>query len=135
MAALVFAEPGRPSPTSHLVAMRCSTCLVTKPLSEFFASCAVYRRGSCVNCSRLRSAIKRKSPLHRKLESARARYKTTGGLRAEDISILYEREGIDWRDDDNLKRTRLVKEREDLPFGPCNVAVRWHSKPACPFFG
>ena len=129
MTALVFAEPGRPSPSSQLVAMRCSTCQVTKPMTDFFKSCSVYRRGSCASCSKRRSALKPKNPLRRKLESARVRFKTSGGLRLEDVAALYEREGIDWRDDENLRRTCLVKEREELPFSTCNVAIRWRSPP------
>jgi hypothetical protein len=64
------------------------------------------------------------------LESARIRYKTSGGLRIDDVAVLYEREGIDWRDDENMRRTCLVKERDDLPFSSCNVAIRWRSLPA-----
>ena len=88
-------------------------------------------------CNRLKSIRKCADPLQRKLESARVRFGTRGGLSAADVALLYAREGLDWSDEDNLKRTYLAKERGDAPFGAANVSLsmRWRSEDHDPSVG
>ena len=128
-----FAVPG--DPTSALVAMRCSQCKVMKPVSTersksaFPPSCAVFRRGSCRKCNQARSKERyQDSPLGRKLESARVRYKTFGSLKVADVEYLYFRERVDWTNEENLRRTYLAKEDDDRPFGVGNVTLRWRER-------
>ena len=136
--ALVFVEPANPfnvgsysvyEGRTELSALRCVLCKEIKALDTFPKSCATYRRGSCTKCNTARSREVGKDPLERKLTSARVRYGTRGRMRAADVALLYEREGLDWRDPADLSRTCLVKENPDQPFGPSNVAIRWRVPP------
>jgi hypothetical protein len=139
---LVFAHPGDPTNVggytaerSQLVALRCASCKATKPLEDFPASCATYRRGSCRACNYRKCKEKSGNALLRKLESARVRYGTTGGMRDTDVALVYVREGLDWTDEANLKRTCLVRECDDKPFGRDNVTVRWRRPTDAFLFG
>jgi hypothetical protein len=122
--ALVFVDPANPANRGsysaeegriELSALRCVICKETKPLHTFPKSCATYRRGSCTECNTERSRVLGRNPLERKLTSARVRYGSRGRMRAADVAVLYEQEGIDWRDPANLSRTCLVRENPASP--------------------
>jgi hypothetical protein len=122
-AALVFSEPGNPA--SELLEMRCSRCRQTKPVSQFPASCAVYRRGTCRDCNALSAREKRSQPVARKLESARVRYRHLGGVTVRDVAALYEQFGLDVDNDDHVRHTCVSKVNEEEPLGIGNVTLKW----------
>ena len=130
MASLAFATPGDSS--TPVVGMRCGQCKILKVLSmdpatsAFPPSCAIYRRGSCRECNQIRYKDRYdQNPLHRKLESARVRYKTSGSLKVADVQDVYHQAGVDWTNAEHLRKTFLAKQDETLPFGRQNVKLKW----------
>ena len=128
--ALVFSDRGDRG--SELLGLRCSMCRETKPVEQFPASCAVYRRGTCRSCNAAKARMKCSDPLARKLESARVRYKRLGSVKLQEVAALYIMHGIDIRNEDDVKRTCLCKIRDAEPFSLANVTIKWHARDAPP---
>ena len=90
----VFSEPGNPH--SELVAMRCQHCKETKQLWAFPPSVAVYRRGACRDCGRLKNMRGGNHPLRAKLSSAVFRFgrKMAGSLTLADVERAFNNAGV-----------------------------------------